>query len=317
MARTRLHRNATWGLGLAMAAGLASHAAGQQAGSLTPRNLESGPETPAGWIHIGYDLNNDGRFDKTEYIYIADLERAREMSAGRMQQHSQALRAPIAPGQTSQGFQGQPRQRLLGFSEPPTDTADASTPTENVQGRIVGLRVFPVPRTGQLHIAARVRTDSGETQRADLGPAKALEPLNLWVGDRVTLSGRRAMLGRMPIVLADQVRAAGKTVRVDRTSSPVMRQGTGRIRSLSPANIDGLQHLLAVMDLQTGDTTLVDLGPAMDLQPLSMDSGTPVTIIGRRCTINGQPAVEAHEVDAAGMVVLVDQGSPALDLDND
>jgi hypothetical protein len=303
-----------------MAASLASHAAAQQAGRLTPRDTEFGPETPSGWVHIGYDLNNDGRFDRTEYIYIADLERAREASAGRMQQHGQALRAPIAPGQFGPGFQagqGQPGQRLMGFSEPVTGGGDAAAPTETVQGQIVSLRAIPVPRTGQLHIAARIRTRSGETQRADLGPAKALEPLNLWIGDRVALSGRRAMLGRMPIVLADQIQASGQSVRVDRTSSPVMRQGTGRIRSLSPAQIDGLQHLLAVMDLQSGDTTLVDLGPASDLRPLSMDSGTPVTIIGRRCTINGRPAVEAHEVDSGGMAVLVDQGSPALDIDKD
>ncbi|MCC6142710.1 MAG: hypothetical protein IT368_02775, partial [Candidatus Hydrogenedentes bacterium] len=63
---------------------------------------------PAGWVRIGYDTDQDGRFEAVEYIYAFDLDQARERSR---QRHAAQRRGSPTDPHAEGAAQDQPRTR--------------------------------------------------------------------------------------------------------------------------------------------------------------------------------------------------------------
>lgn len=86
-----------------------------------------------------------------------------------------------------------------------------------------------------------------------------------------------------------------------------LRQVRGQIQDVRTLRLDGAEqpHTLARVELDSGSTVVVDLGPQQDLRGLDLTRGDQIQALVRPATINNRPVLKAHELRANNETIRV------------
>ncbi|MEW6253503.1 MAG: hypothetical protein AB1716_22900, partial [Planctomycetota bacterium] len=185
---------------------------------------------------------------------------------------------------------------------------------------------------GQDRLVADVQTDDGDRIRVDLGPKDDMANVDVDEGDTLIAWGHWTAAGDRTLLHAGRIEVKGQTFVV--TSPPPGEYGLagafepeertvviggaaarelatyrGEVQSVRMARFEGFDqpHALATVQLDTGRTMPVDLGPVAALDTLNIRPGDPIRLRARGGLINDRMGLIAYELSADGMRVLIDQ----------
>ncbi len=245
---------------------------------------------PQGWVMVGYDTDRDQWVDLYEYIHIYDLRRARQSSRQRSggQARTQLRQTHSGRQQAAQSMQG------------------AQQRTAQVTGTIQDTMQVNLANQQQEHTFAKVRTQNGKTAVVHLGPADRVDRLDLSQGDRVQAQGEVCVVNQRPVLMSNRVQANGLTIRVQQPQGSKMRRLKGTIRKTATKPLRGPNrpdHLIALVQLETGESVPVDLGPEQDLQNVSISEGQRVTLLARPTRIGNRRILAAQSLAVDGQKV--------------
>lgn len=239
---------------------------------------------PQGWITIGADYDNDGRFDALETIYVYDLQQAQQRSRQRANVQQQSNRNGGSDArQASSSQQQNADRRTLEISGTISDTK-----TERIAGQ------------DSEFLIAHIDTDRGDRMCAVLGPKQKLDRLDLEQGDQIDVQGVRARLNDKLVVMADKVSHDGRSVQVDLPEIQRLKRARGTIESLRTVSFRGFDSPFVIAEVTTMNNRkqLVNLGPEKKLKKLELQEGDELRVLARPGTVNGQPAMIAQEIFA-------------------
>lgn len=238
---------------------------------------------PSGWVTIGTDRNNDGRFENTETIFYYDLVEARRSSQERRRQED-ARRGDRQHSQHEQTVQ------LRGTIE--------DTHKSNLRGH---------DGKAESHVFAKIDTENRGTERVCLGPKSKISKLNLSEGDEVSIKAERHRVNNRPILMATHVEADGQSVKIERMKSDKANRVRGTIESLNRRSFRGRdgQFVVGDVELQSGRMTSVIFGPESKLERLDLQEGDEIRVMAREGRLNGETALVAAEIHANGETVTI------------
>ncbi len=253
---------------------------------------------PQGWVKLGVDYNNDGRYDAYETIFVYDLQMAQKRSRDRREQSQQQ-------GQREQG------QREQGQSQSARQSAGGSkqqSATAKIAGELQDMRKIRMRDSEQQFVIARVRTDEGRTAKVLLGKQQQLSGFDLSDGDRIEVEGRRGRINDQPVLVASKVKAGGKAmqVEIDRMNQPV-RQFKGEIVRTQTTRFQGHDKpfVVAEMRCQDGSSKLVNLGPKDKFADVDVKQAEEVCVLAAMGRIDGKKALIAEEVSVDGETIKI------------
>ncbi len=233
--------------------------------------------TPMNMALIAYDIDGDQRFDAYEYIFVEDLDAARQRSRSRMDYRRSR---DAHRGGTEEGQRRQRRPR--GF---------------RIQGEVRDIRQVNLINMDQPHRIAKIDTPHGVV-KADLGPRDDLDKLALTDGDRITVYGREGRINDCRMLIATRVESGEQKVTIARDRFNTHRKLTGRVIGIRDASFRETDedHRVARVRTRQGRVERVDLGSRQSARSLDVSEGDEITVIGQRGRINGRPALFAHQV---------------------
>jgi hypothetical protein len=242
---------------------------------------------PSGWVRIGTDYDNDGRFEAVETIFLYDLERARRTSRDRARE-GQHTRTQDDQRRESQSRQDRDRQQ------------------HHVQGEIQELRRENFSGIDDEVVIARIQTSEGRTAKALLGPRSQLSDLDLSEGDQITVQGSRGHVNDKMMLVAHEVRSGNSSASVDMPRLNLKR-ARGEVLSKRTARFRGFDEsfVVAEVELVSGKRETVNLGPESKVRQLNLSEGDQISLLVRPGRINGQPAMIAEQIRADGQTVEV------------
>jgi hypothetical protein len=270
---------------------------------------------PQGWVLIGYDYDQDQQVDAYEYIHIYDLERARQMSQQRPQgrQRAQIRQAPGARGRQFQARQprrqqqrhqaAQQRGRQQWFRTGQQRGMPSARRRAQLTGTIQGTKKIKLAGQQQQHTFAKVQTQQGRTLVVDLGPSNKVNQLMLSQGDQIQTRGDVALVNDRPVLMANQVRANNQSINVQRQKGSQTRRLEGKITQTATKRLEGQNqpaHLIALVELDTGQSVPVDLGRKQDLQDVSIRQGKNVVLLARPAQIGNRTILIAEKMSVDG-----------------
>ncbi len=245
---------------------------------------------PQGWVMIGYDTDQDQQVDHYEYIHIYDLRRARQSSRQRSggQGRTQLRQSRGSRQQDFQATRGR-RQR-----------------TAQVTGTVQGTTQVRFANQQQEQTFAKVRTQNGKTAVVHLGPSNRVNQMDLSQGDRIRAQGQVCVVNQRPVLMSNRIQANGQTMRVQQPRASKTRRLKGTISKTATKSLRGQNrpnHLIALIELETGETVPVDLGPKQDLQDVSISEGQQVTLLAQPTRIGGKRILTAQSLAVNGQKV--------------
>lgn len=272
--------------------------------------------SPAGWIRVAADYDNDGQFDAIETMYVYDLEKARESSRQRANRDAQNMNNSNQQSNSDRwqsGNDSEGMQRMRGDSRSGQRmTQNGRTRTyeqqrQKVRGEIQNLRKQNLTGSEDQSVMAKIETDEGRTATVCLGPQKQLSRLNLSEGDKVTIEGVRGRVNDRSVLLARKVTSDGQAVNVQMSDDRKLKRVKGEVLSKRTAKFRNQdeQHVVAKVRLISGTQETVNLGPKSKVDQLDLQEGDDVALLVRPGRVNGQPAMIAEQVSANDQTVEV------------
>ncbi len=319
----------------------------------------------AGIVRIACDVDNDGTVDVVDYVFITDLEQARQRARARLSGQAgfqgmpgmagdqqfdlqqararmhQQLRNPqirqhIMEAMTEGRFddpivhqwlsnpmvQQRMREALqyaqsqqYGFGDtygyfqesPHAGMQQTASGQFKTQGTIQKLESKRLVGMRDRHAIATIQTYDGQTVQVDLGPRNQITDLNLSQGDQVTISGTLGMLNDRPIVIATEIQTQDDMVQIQREQPRHYIRIAGEVLDTQNVSFQGVdeQHTVAAIELPSGQTALIDLGPTNEVQNLNIQSGQRIAVLGTPVRIDGQRALQAHQVRAQNQIARI------------
>lgn len=168
-----------------------------------------------------------------------------------------------------------------------------------VSGTIQKTKLVKV-RGGKQHIVAAIQPQQqqqGQSDQAliiDLGNADDLKDVNPKLGDKITVKGPKAQVGKQAVVLAKSVEMNGQTKQINRDPRSI----TGKVLSTHKAKIRGREHLMAMVETTQKDKAqkiAVDLGPA-DRLKMDVNKGSSLTFSGFPVKVKDKSLMVARSV---------------------
>jgi hypothetical protein len=245
------------------------------------------------WIRVGYDYDNDGRFDRFEYLYRPDLDRARYRSSQR----------PEAAGMSMKDFRGYYRDA------PPMSERRAEM--NSVTGTIDDLKRIRLAEMEDEHQLAKIRTADGRIARVDFGPVVNLREFDIRHGDMVTVHGSRGTINDKEMLMANRIEAGGRTISIGWPNDRHLSRYSGEVLSARIAhfrNTSFPDQLFARVLLDQGGVTTVNLGPSGMLPYMSPEDlrGKRISFLAHPAKIGNRVALVSDELRIDGRTVRVD-----------
>jgi hypothetical protein len=232
----------------------------------------------SGWALVTYDLGNDGQVDGFEYIYIDDLEQARQRSAIRSDR-------PV--------YRGQER------SQARSERSPSHRGNYRVHGELSRLKSIYLLDEDQPHVLAKIDPGDGRRIPVDLGPRSDLGRLNLGEGDRLTVTGYESRINNRRMLMATTLESEyGQRVTINRHEGQPRQMIDGRVLSVRTANTGRSAESSMLARVQTDDGRVVqlDLGPADEARDLNISHGDEVSVLGHRGQLQGEETIIASHV---------------------
>lgn len=279
---------------------------------------------PMGWVRIAYDYDNDGYVDAYEYIYADDLMRAKQQSAqrqgpsGQMGRQMQQGSRQMQPRQQvdaqwqfdqPQGFRQQRQQPMSRRQQMDQQQMDQQRMGQQrmgqprmiqTSGTIEELRQVKLYGQQDHHVVAVIETDADQTRVVDLGPRSQLRSLQLQSGDEIQVTGTRGTINNNPVIMADQIRSNGESLRVRRTWNRNDFRLSGEVVRTINRTLPGDRqpHTIALVETIQGSRYPVDLGARQKLDEKNIDisEGQDITLIVQPAQAGGQRILEAKKI---------------------
>ena len=187
---------------------------------------------------------------------------------------------------------------------------------QSVTGEIQKTKLVNV-RGGRQHVVVAIQPQQGQQQGqqqqgqqgqmlvADLGAADDLKGTNPKLGDKITVKGPRAQVGKQGVVLARSFELNGQTTQVNRDARSI----TGKVLSTHKTKVRGREHQMAMIEAsQNGKTRkiAVDLGPADQLKA-DISKGSSLTVSGFPVKVKDRPLVVAQSIRKDDRFVQIDR----------
>lgn len=292
---------------------------------------------PQGYVTVGADYDNDGRFDAIETIYLYDLQEAQKKSRQRANASEKSQTAKSGqdskmqdskmsdPSGQEQAERYSARRRSMD-SDSQRDRRMKSDQrkqqnriAQNDRGRSGDDRVMQLTgkisetKTGKLagkkdpFLMAHIDTDDGSRACVVLGPEKKLSDWNLRQGDELKVRGVKARLNDRAVVMADKVMHDGKTVSVDLPPAQRLKRAKGEVTDLRTVRFRNFGQPFVVAEIETPNQKrqVVNLGPKDNLNQLNLSVGDEIRILAREGRVNGESAMIAQQINAEDRTVTV------------
>ena len=180
---------------------------------------------------------------------------------------------------------------------------------QTVSGQIQKTKLVKV-RGGKQHVVVAIQPEGQQPQKvqmliADLGNAEDLKDLNPKLGEKITVKGPKAQVGKQSIILAKSIELNGQTKQVNRNPRSI----TGNVLSTHKTKVRGREHLLAMVDAKQKDKTqkiAVDLGPA-DRLKMDVKKGSSLTFSGFPVKVKDKALVVAQSVQQGDQFVQINR----------
>lgn len=155
---------------------------------------------------------------------------------------------------------------------------------------------------------------SGEKINADFGSPDETKELNLKNGERVTVSGPLARFSDELLVLAQQVKANGKSADIERKLCDI----SGKVTAMQftallvteatakQAEELGTSHLLAAVTEKDGKRTWIDFGPGRNLAKLRLQPGDELSVDGALTAFPSGDVLVARDIQKGNQKHTVD-----------
>ncbi len=248
---------------------------------------------PQGWVKLGVDYNNDGRYDAFETIFVYDLQMAQKRSRDRLEQGQSEQSQSQSGRQSSRQSAGSKKQQSA---------------TAKLAGELQDMRKIRMRDSEQQFVIARVRTDEGRTAKVLLGKQQQLSGFDLSNGDRIEVEGRRGRINDQPVLVANKLKAGGKAmqIEIERKNQPV-RQFKGDIVRTRTTRFQGhdSSFLVAEMRCEDGSSRLVNLGPKEKFADVDVKQAEEVCVLAATGKIDGKKALIAEEVSVDGETIKI------------
>jgi|GEM_PF-5966435 len=195
--------------------------------------------------------------------------------------------------------------------DPVQETIEGQVEPQQFSGTVIREKTVDVKGLDIEHQIVMLEIDEGERIIADLGPADILEEQGLEFedGQQLDLRGTVARVSDRPVILASEVSAADKTIRIDRPELagqvaepgervlPKNMEVTGEIITEKSVEVEDLEtrNKVVLLELENGENVVADLGreEALDME---LDAGEKVTIQGNLARIGDQLVLLADQV---------------------
>jgi hypothetical protein len=153
--------------------------------------------------------------------------------------------------------------------------------------------------------AAQQQGQKDQLLIADLGDADDLKDINPKLGDKITVQGPRAQVGKQMIVLANSFEINGKKNQVNRSPRSI----TGNVVDTHKTKVRGKEHLMAMVEAtQQGKThkIAVDFGPVDQLK-MDITKGSTLTFSGFPVKVKDKRMMVAQTVKKDDRVVQINR----------
>ncbi|QDU82381.1 hypothetical protein Pla110_41360 [Polystyrenella longa] len=220
-----------------------------------------------GWVNVGVDYDNDGRFDAIHTLFLTDLEKAQDESQKRSDKE--------------QNMAMQERSRI------------------ELSGKIKEMHPRSMIDSDQKKIVATITKEDGSTMKACLGPEDKVNPLGLKEGSQVELTGVRARVNGEDHLMAKTVVFNGEEITNELPARRGMMRLKGEITDTRETNFRGHedQFVIARVKMDGKDQKRqVNLGPVDKFEGVELKEGTSIRVLGHQGRINGEPALIAQQV---------------------
>lgn len=289
------------------------------------QNAKKVQVSPAGWIRVATDYDNDGIFDAIETLYIYDLERARQSSreranrqAGDMRGSDRSTDKERMGNMNRQGQDGQADRYAQTDRRQDDRRQDDRTGgmrtyeqrRESLTGKIQNLRSQSMAGMDSKNVFARIKTEEGRTATVCLGSQNKLKKLDLGEGDQITVEGVRGRVNDRTVLMARKITSGDEEVQVEMQDSRRMKRVRGEVVSKRNAKFRNQdeQHVVAKVRLISGKQETVNLGPKSKVEKLELSQGDDVSMLVRPGRVNGQPALIAEQVSSGDQSIEVSTG---------
>lgn len=219
---------------------------------------------------------------------------------------------PIGTQQrATQQHQQQSERQTQGTRAQPQAAGMQQQGSQQVSGRVTGVRTITLQGEAQPHLLARVELASGETRVLDLGPIPHLQQQKRDVkkGQQLSASGQAGRINDLAVLVVDRFEGDGVVTvipiaanasqqrqQAQRGANPHDRLVRGRIESLRESTVQGGKaHQLARIRTDQGQTVVVDLGEQKP-QALQLEQGDALIAVGAIGRLNGKPVLFAERV---------------------
>lgn len=265
--------------------------------------------SPAGWVQIAVDYDNDGMFDGIETIYAYDFEKARKSSQDRGKREAQRMSDTKrkSRGQNTQARTANSRRSGNAGNPSQNRLSTMRRSSETVSGKLLQLRDEQIMGMDDPCVIARVRKDNNMSAKVVLGPKSQVDSWGLAEGDEIKVSGRKGRVNDRPILLASKVTWGNKTKQVDLPSSRNRKRVQAELVSMRTTEFKGHdgQFVIAEIQSQSGKKCEVNLGAKSKVNQLNLREGDQLKLIVRPAKVNGKPGMVADQIMANGKDVNV------------
>lgn len=212
--------------------------------------------------YTNYDWDSDGYYDDSYYYSFSDVSNQNKQ-------------------QSDQQQSTQSKQR-------------------RVQGKVISTKKVSVRDTK--HLVVRLKKDDGNRCLIDLGPAKKLEDLDIDQNSRIEARGPVSKVGEKKVLIAQQVKADGKSKKIERDRQKLR----GQIADTRKSTIRGEKHLIAILSTGKDKKTLLDLGPVGRMDT-DLEQDDEIEVQGAPVKVNDKKMLVVHVLRHDGDKKMIDR----------
>ena len=180
-----------------------------------------------------------------------------------------------------------------------------------VRGELQQVKQVQIPGLEEPLVVGMLMGDRGRRLLVAFGPAKGLEELKLQSGQHVTVTGEICRTCNRPLMLAEQVRAQGKSIPIQafQNIEPRREQLRGKLVKLHNVQLPGMRDPMVVGLVKTkqNQDAIVNLGSTDLRGELEADEGAQVQVDGIGFEINGRQVMFADRIRVNGETFILHQ----------
>jgi hypothetical protein len=192
------------------------------------------------------------------------------------------------------------------------DRRNERRPIRTITGTVERTKQVDLRRNPSKELVILLRTDDGSKHIVDLGTTRALGSQKARTGDKVTVRGRMASLGKYQVLVARTLQQGERQYTIRRPLNPPVRPYSyavanqtrtirGRLLNKRQVNLrdSEVDHVVGRIRDGRGRQFLVDFGKSTNANVRSMQPGDAVTVNGRNMLVDRRNVILAFQVTGA------------------